>query len=131
MDLKNKGTFAVFVVLIALAISSVGAMIYFIINRAIKKNSLSPGQVMVQLTAPVTSSTFKLQKSLMQTNLSDESVWSYAAVLKIGRFQNEANNMILLARGNGGANLVDQSMLVILDNNSSNMYIAFRTLSED
>jgi len=129
MDMHNKGTFAVFVVLVALAVGLVGAMIYFIINRAIKKNSTSPGQVMVQLTSPVTSGAFKLQKSLMQTGLSDESLWSYAAVLKIGRFQNEANNVVLLARGNGGDNLVDQSMLVILDNNSSDMYVAFRTLT--
>ena len=49
MDFSNKGTFIAFVVMVAIALSLVGFMIYFIVNRTVQANQTSDGQTLVQI----------------------------------------------------------------------------------
>ena len=126
MDLSNKGVFAGFILLFAIGISLLGFLVYYVVNKRSKSNTAANGQVMISITTPITSSQYTLKPFL--TKSQDNSAWSYSAIMKLGKFQSESNNVILLARGNKSDYIVNQDMLVLMDNDSSSMYVAFRNL---
>jgi cbb3-type cytochrome oxidase subunit 3 len=124
MDLSNRGTFIIFIVLLALGVALLGAIVYILVIRKKKAAQAANGQMLVQLMSPVTSSRFILKPFV--TGNQDNSTWSYSAVLKLSKFQSEKNYIVLMTRGQSSATLANQSMILILDGNSSSMYVAFR-----
>lgn len=114
------------IVFSGIAVTLIAFVIYFLVARSNKKKQDANGQVLVQVVSPVSSSQFAL-KQFVSGN-QDNSAWSYAAVMKIGRFQAEADNIVMMTRGDSGNRLLDQRMLVIMDGSSSSMYVAFRNL---
>lgn len=111
---------------IGIAVVLISFVVYFLLARSNKKKKDANGQILVQVTSPVTTSQFGLKQFVAGNQ--DNSTWTYTAVMKIGRFQAEADNIVMLTRGDSSKRLIDQRMLVILDGTSSSMYVAFRNL---